>query len=322
MQSIISVIVPIYNVEDYLERCIKSILNQTFTKFELILVDDGATDTSPVICDQYEKLDSRIRVIHKENGGLSDARNKGLNCAKGEYICFIDSDDYIHPKYLEVLYDICLKYGCDIAVCGYEETTGSNISNIMLSEEIKILNSIEMLEYTYDNHFAMGIVAWNKLYKREVIGQDYYPVGQIHEDEATTYKYILNAKKIGVTTIKLYYYFQRENSIMGKSFSEKRLDYFTALESRMKVYKEQGLEKFYQMDIILILQRVLEIYSQLRKPVDKKINKRLKEQYRRIYKYANRKNWSIKQRIMYKICFYLPLLYGIKQQIQTKRCNG
>ena len=190
----ISVVVPIYNVEKYLEKCIKSILNQTYNNLEIILVNDGSTDNCLNICKKFEKIDKRIFVINKENGGLSEARNYGIDKATGKYITFVDSDDYIDEDYLEFLYKNLIINNCDISICNprivYEDGGKSRTlykycfpQNIVLEGE----KALEMMLYQkkFDNS------AWGKLYKINLFDEIRYPVGKLYEDIATTYKTFL-----------------------------------------------------------------------------------------------------------------------------------
>lgn len=241
----ISIIVPIYNVEPYLHRCVVSILNQTFTDFECILVDDGSPDKCEEICDEYAKKDKRIRVIHKPNGGLSDARNAGLNIAKGEYIGFVDSDDWIHPQMYEILYKGIVKNDVKLSICAYEEVDTVEkfepIENISFSKHYGLDFLVE------DNITA--VVAWNKLYHRSLFKDIRYPVGRIHEDEFTTYKILYKAEKIAFCRDKLYFYFHNPNGITKSEYSLKRLDAVDALEERHLFFKQHQLSKYYRWSV-------------------------------------------------------------------------
>ena len=214
MNELISVIVPIYNVDKYLERCIDSIINQTYKNLEIILVDDGSTDDCPRICDEYQKKDSRIKVIHKENGGLSDTRNKGIDIAKGKYYGFIDSDDYIDADMYAILYKNIVETHSDIAVCGryidYEDgntkkMTNENRSNILMDriEALKKLN----------NYSDFDMSACDKLYSAKLWKDIRYPYGKICEDYYTTYKLFDKSNKVVFVPKALYHYFQRNNSL-------------------------------------------------------------------------------------------------------------
>ncbi|MBS4212689.1 glycosyltransferase [Neobacillus rhizophilus] len=244
MKEKISVIVPVYNVEKYLSKCINSIINQTYTNLEIILVDDGSTDNSGDICDCYASKDTRIKVIHKENGGLSDARNMGLGVATGGYVNFIDSDDYIHEKFHEVLMKLISSHNADIAQCDYlkiYEETDPEISDIGNNqfEKVTVLNNIEALNQLYNN-LIKGVV-WNKLYKRDLFKDIRFPKGKIHEDDFTTYKLLFNSNKIIITSYQLYYYLQRSNSIMGSKFNAKHLDSLEAFSNQILFFNKNEL---------------------------------------------------------------------------------
>ena len=211
--SEISIIVLVYNVEQYLENCIESILNQTFKDFELILVDDGSTDNSGKICDIYEKKDTRIKVIHKNNGGLSSARNTGLDIACGKYIGFVDSDDSIHPKMYEVLYNLIKNHKSDISCCNYKRTYDISCKEheeLNLNEVIEMSN-IEAIEKLYDKEIGVRLViACNKLYCKSLFDKIHYKVGRLHEDEFMAHRILYNSKKITYVDNELYYYLQEK----------------------------------------------------------------------------------------------------------------
>lgn len=220
--DLISIIIPIYKVEKYIERCINSVLSQTYSNIEIILIDDGSPDMCPSICDNYKLIDSRIQVIHKENGGLSDARNKGINISKGKYITFVDSDDYIENDYVEFLYKTILKEDSDIAICSYQSVYGNRMIIKQLEHREYILNSEETLEkMLYQKEF--NVSAWAKLYKRELFENIEFPKGKIFEDAFTTYKLVMKAKKISVNLEIKYNYMIRSNSILTSEFNEKKM---------------------------------------------------------------------------------------------------
>lgn len=243
----LSIIVPIYKVEKQLEQCIKSILNQSFTNFELILVDDGSPDMCGHICDEYEKKDSRIKVIHKKNGGLSDARNAGLDIALGKYIGFVDSDDIIHPQMYEKLYNCINKSNLDIVQCKFKRFKSIEEINININDSelnFKEYNSQDAIIDLIDNN-KINVNAWNKLYKRELFQNERYPKGKIHEDEFLTYKLIYNSSKIGYIDEELYYYYENNNGIMNGSNILKRLDRIEALEERSSFFLNNGNKDLY-----------------------------------------------------------------------------
>lgn len=241
--SLISVIVPIYKVEAYLNRCIQSILNQTWTDFELILIDDGSPDRCPDICDWWKEKDKRITVIHKENGGLSDARNAGLKVAVGEFIVFVDSDDWVEPDYLQVLMESLRESNCDIVECGIIQTQGESDSSRKRTEEkenkVALFQTEQALEQLIkDGSFHQYV--WNKLYRRSVMDGILFEKGKTNEDEFWIYQVFGNAERIGRIEKPLYYYFQRDTSIMGTGYSTRRLDALEAKQQRQKY-----IEKYY-----------------------------------------------------------------------------
>ena len=231
MQEIISVIVPIYKVEEYLEQCINSILNQTYKNLDIILVDDGSPDKCPKICDEYAKRDNRIKVIHKQNGGLSDARNYGLNIAIGKYISFVDSDDYIDKNMYQDMINELRKNNADIVSCAINNVYSDRIESSDIEERV------------YDTESALkdlilgrnlNQTVWNKLYKKDVINGILFEKGKINEDDFWTYQVFANSKKIITLNKPLYNYIHRKSSIMGQGYSEKNLN---GLEARYNQYK-------------------------------------------------------------------------------------
>lgn len=241
---IVSVIVPIYEVEKYLQRCIDSIRNQTYEQLEIILVDDGSPDGCGAICDEYSKSDSRIVVIHKENGGLSSARNVGLDVATGKYVAFIDADDTVHAKFIETLLGLCEKYECDIAQCDFLTVSEESLNlPLNLQEPLAFYTGKQALsKLCVEKNDVPFVIAWNKIYKRELFCEIRYPIGRIHEDEFTTYQILWKARKIVVTNQYLYYYLQRPDSIVRRKYSVKRLDALDAFKERMDFLKKNKLE--------------------------------------------------------------------------------
>ena len=222
MEATISVIVPVYKVEEYIDRCIRSIVEQAYRQLEVILVDDGSPDKCPEICDQWAKKDPRIKVIHKKNGGLSDARNAGLEIATGEYVAFVDSDDWILPDMYEKMLNAIKDEQADICACGirscyedHEATWGCN--------EYSVKDSTQILDMLYSDT-KYPVAAWNKLYKRECWKDLRFPVGKICEYAFTTYQLVHNAKRIILVPDAFYCYTVRPFSIMTSAFSLKRMN--------------------------------------------------------------------------------------------------
>ena len=242
----ISVIVPIYKVEAYLDKCVQSIVDQTYTNLEIILVDDGSPDRCGQMCDAWAEKDSRIRVIHKENGGLSDARNAGLEIATGTYIAFVDSDDWVSVEYISSMYRAIQETGAQIAGCGIctvfdgqepDEGTGTG--------ELCIYSSEEAIGALLQGQ-GLRAVAWNKLYHKSLLEGERYPVGKHHEDEFFTYRIFEKADRLVCVDERLYFYLQRQGSIM-RSFSIKRLDALDAYLERLQ-FLEKRYPNLYRKD--------------------------------------------------------------------------
>ena len=228
-QNLISIIVPIYNVEKYLDRCINSIINQSYKNLEIILVNDGSTDDSLKICEKYKLIDNRIKIINKKNGGLSDARNYGIDVAKGKYISFVDSDDLIHIDMYKILYDVISTKNSDIAICRYKKFNINN-GNYIIYDSKKKKRNIKF--NCVSNEYALGkclntkqftVSAWSKLYKRELFNNLKFPVGTEMEDWAIIVDLMIKSKKVVMINQKLYYYFYRNNSIINGKFKENDL---------------------------------------------------------------------------------------------------
>lgn len=224
-QPLISVIVPCYKVERYLPKCIESILFQTYTNLEIILVDDGSPDNCGKMCDEYATQDSRIKVIHKKNGGLSDARNVAIDIAIGEYLTFVDSDDYISKDYIEALYNLIMKYNCGISIV-LPQTFKENEAPVSLEETQyeKCFSKIEAMELMFYQKLFDN-TAWGKLYHKSVFSTGIrYPKGLLYEDLPTTYLLFNQVEKIAFSNKKCYYYLLRGDSIEGSAFTPSKMD--------------------------------------------------------------------------------------------------
>lgn len=237
-KDLISVIVPVYKVERYLCRCVDSIIAQTYTNLQIILVDDGSPDGSGAICDDYAAKDSRITVIHKKNGGLSDARNEGLVAACGSYIGFVDSDDYIAVDMYEKLYKAIVACNADMSVCNfrYVDENGNNIEerNIALPVKDEVIDGITALTRTLDDKGWYYVTAWNRLYSRKLLQSIYFPDGKLHEDEFIVHRIYSKADKVACVADACYMYVQRGGSIMQTGYGIRNLDAVEALEQRFE----------------------------------------------------------------------------------------
>lgn len=225
--ELISVILPIYNVSAYLEKCLDSIIGQTYKNIEIILVDDGSTDQSPEICAAYAQRDERITVLRKKNGGLSDARNAGIEIAKGEYLTFVDSDDYVELDYVEFLYSLVKKYNTKMSICSHKVIyENGTVLEKETGEEV-VLPSKEVLERIL-YHEDIDLSAWAKLYHKSLFTDIRFPVGRLYEDAATTYRFVDASGQIALGSQSKLFYIMRGNSISNATFSRRKLDLITS----------------------------------------------------------------------------------------------
>ena len=236
--AIISIIIPVYNTEKYLEKCINSILHQKFTDFELILVDDGSTDSSGAICDYYEQLDTRIKCVHTTNQGQSAARNYGFQFSTGKYIGYVDSDDYISPLLFETLYNNITVYNCDLSICGIaleysDKTVYSEFPN---GEFPQILSQKDaLIGVCKDNGF--GVYPCNKLFKRELIAKYPFEEGHIYEDARIIVPMLLEENiRVVFSPESYYFYVQRQSSSMHQTFNESNLEYITVWIQNIELF--------------------------------------------------------------------------------------
>lgn len=253
MGFLVSVIVPVYNVEQYLDVCVNSIINQTYKNLEIILVDDGSTDASETICDEWALKDDRIKVIHKENGGLSDARNTGMRMSEGEYIFFVDSDDYIKGNAIEELVCALERDNADIVIAdSICFNDGEDVQESAYFGENKLYNQYQAAEH----YASLAWSAWNKLYRRDVHISIEFPVGRIHEDEAIMFYLIANSQKILHIGQQLYYYRKRKGSITEQEYSIKKMDWYYCWKNNIEYVinkfpnaYEQVLDKWLMVSI-------------------------------------------------------------------------
>ncbi len=247
--SLISVLMPVYNVKEYLNMAVDSVLNQTFTNFELIIINDGSTDSSGTIAEEYQKKDSRVKVYHIENRGLANARNLALSYAKGDYITFVDSDDAIKEDYLECLYNNIIRYDADIAICSfYRYVEGEKMYYFPSLEEgydTKLFTGTELYQNYYNPTNAYNIilvVAWGKLIKKELFRNLSFPNGKIHEDSLTIYKLYFLTDKVVYVNRHLYMYRIRSNSIMSGNWTRDKINILVSQhEERMALLSVMGI---------------------------------------------------------------------------------
>ncbi len=238
----VTVIVPVYKVEPYLRRCVDSILAQTFSDFELVLVDDGSPDSCGAICDEYAQRDTRVIVLHRENGGLSAARNTGLDWAfansGSQWLTFIDSDDWVHPRYLERLHQAAVSTNTALSVVTYKRTDKDSEPHAQLSEELKA--EVWSGKQCIQRNETIGTAVWRRLYRKELFRGLRFPVGRSHEDEFVTYRLLYMAGQVAWLEEPLYYYYTRPGSIMNSAMTVKKLvDLVDALEERIRFFEDR-----------------------------------------------------------------------------------
>ena len=271
--ELLSVIVAVYNVEKYLERCVRSLMAQTYENLEILLVDDGSTDSCPALCDQFQAQDQRIRVIHKENGGLSDARNAGIAQAKGTYIAFVDGDDWVDETMYESMIAALEKEGADLCACRYKQvfrdrTVDGSTGKCTVWEGQGMLEAflLELDEYPFQN------AAWNKVYKRELMGELRFPKGKLYEDIVYTTKLLARIKR-GVYLDTAYYNYvqDREGSIMNRvSRKEIFTDQIPAYEEKEKFLRSIGRDDLADVHLYFFYKRLLIYYRELHASKDPK----------------------------------------------------
>lgn len=310
MEKLITIVVPVYNIEKYISRCIKSIINQTYKNLEIILVDDGSKDNSGKICDEYQNKDNRIKVIHKINGGLSDARNVGIEHARGELIAFVDGDDYVEKEHIEYLYNMLMKSNADISVCQFNimyEGSEKKSKKTKKDKQI-VVNNVEALEtMLYNKKFCNS--ACTKLYKKNLFNDIQFPKGKLYEDLGTTYKLIAKSKKLVYGNLQTYnYLINRKDSIINRKFDEKRMEAIKFADEILKFVngkypniKNAAIARLY-MECIFTIVQIDE---------EEKYRNNIKE----IYKYLNmyRINILLNSKIQLKFkLFAIYSIFGIK----------
>lgn len=248
MNPKISIIIPIYKSEPYIHKCMKSILNQTFLDFEVILVNDGSPDNCGEICDEYAKKDNRVKVIHKENGGSASARNAGLDIARGEYIGFVDPDDYIDLKMYETLYNNAIKYESDLVICDLKKVKeGEKHENLQYDDDIAIekISNIQALNELYGKNAITYDVIWNKLYLRSIFDDIRLPEDIWYDDAYVSHQILYKCKNIIYIRAKLYFYLKREGSMVGGPFKIKNLDVVYVDKARVEFFKNIKHKELY-----------------------------------------------------------------------------
>lgn len=327
----LSIIVPVYKVEAYLERCINSILAQTYKNFEVILVDDGSPDKSGELCDRFAELDSRIKVIHKKNGGLSSARNQGIRAAEGKYIGFVDSDDWITNDMFEYLINLIKKYEADIASVSY---ILANEYTLINDKEIKVnvYNRNEALKYYMKEGMSNRIAdypVWIKVYKKELFDDIEFPEGQLYEDIATNFKLIQKTNRYVKSNKVCYFYYQDGTSITRSGFKMKDKDLFDVSDEVVYLAKLEGNEELLNL---ALLKRARANFSLLAKiavygfydenEFDKKLVCELTSKLREDYKFLIKSMMPISRKFIMSILCIDYRIIRIPLKIRSKIRNS
>lgn len=318
--AVITVIVPVYKVEKYLRKCVDSILTQSFQDFDLVLVDDGSPDRCGEICDAYAEKDERITVIHKRNGGLSDARNTGIDWAMehsdSSWLAFVDSDDYLHPDYLRILFQTAQKEKADLVICDFAFV---NEEDEVIEEEHNFFRLVTEDKNTLFECLSKSWridMAWDKLYEKPIFDQLRFEKGKIHEDEFAIHHVLWNCRRAAIIDCSLYYYRIRENSIMSSASAKSKLDSMEASINQYEFLVQHGLPT----REILFTSNDLNHVLDLRKTLggqDLIRYKELKKKYIRIF-YSDSKNRSVKGRLVFYFNRTGRKLFAARKRLKSR----
>ena len=307
MEELVSIIVPIYKVEQYLERCINSIINQTYKNLEIILVDDGSPDGCPKICDEYAKKDNRIKVIHKKNGGVSSARNVGLNNSTGKYITFIDSDDCVDKSHIQYLYEAIKKYNADIACCGFIDCYEGSEKKVVRCphKKYKLLNQTQILKNYYDKYCGIFTVPWDKLYLSSIFKDLSYDENMAqNEDSNILMNIVSKTNKLVLVPHSPYFYLKRQQSLANSAVNQKRVNSLVILCENRVSYMKEHFPKFFSKEVALRLTDIGSAYKQCADPNLKETLKNMFNEYWSNYK----KYLSFRYKRTFKCYFYRFLI--------------
>lgn len=333
MSDLVSVIIPIYGVEPYLERCVRSVVDQTYRDLEIILVDDGGKDRCPAMCDAWAERDSRVRVIHKTNGGLSSARNAGLDVAAGEFIAFVDGDDYVEPDYIAVMADAVRDTQADLAMCSvfHEDADGRAIAQTApvwrkeyapVTDARRTYPGLDCLRQRGDENGMDDVVAWNKLYRRSLWKGIRYPLGKIHEDEFVTYRILGRVRIAVLLPERLYHYIERDASIMHSEYSLRSLDLIEALIGKVSFLLDAGA-----VDLVPVF------FSQLKDSIYQArqldwSNERVRERLKSLFRLFRTLPWSairylpVKDKVNYLGTRICPFLFWRRKTYNESTAKG
>lgn len=277
----VAIIVPVYNVEPYLRRCVDSILSQSFREFELILVDDGSPDNCGEICDEFARQDSRIHVIHQENGGLSAARNAGIDWvfaySDSQWLTFVDSDDWIHPDYLHILCQGALQASCKLSACAFTRTKGEPLPPV---PDISFRKE-DAQDYCSDySDGRVPSLSCAKLYHRSLFQALRFPLGKLHEDEFLTYRLVFEAGQVAATSAQLYAYYQNPDGIMLTPWTPRRMDALDAFQQKIQFAHQHGYDRFLCCEVLHFLNNCYLQHSQADCVNQRRIRKEMRRMLR------------------------------------------
>lgn len=310
MKSLVSIIIPIYNAEQFLDRCLNSVIHQTYTKLEIILINDGSTDASSTICNTYAQKDPRIILINKKNEGVSIARNMGIRQSSGDYIAFLDADDWIARNYIEHLMKPFDNENIDISICEYQICKEHTMQLSALSHSYQYRNARDyLLEGQQTGNFAV-IVPWGKIFKKEVIFGVSFPPRLHFEDEATVYKFFYNSNQIAECDYKAYYYFQSPNGLTKSIYPKHPEDAVKVFESQYVFFKERNETTFYQQTLATLLWKCLALY------IEKKDKRTFAKSKIEIYlKDFNHFNLNYRHTTLLNFFCHFPFIYLLYKKI-------
>lgn len=315
-KPLISVIIPVYKVEKYLDKCVASVVSQTYENLEIILVDDGSPDNCPAMCDEWAKKDNRIKVIHKENGGLSDARNRGIEIATGEYIMFVDSDDYLDETMCDKLYALISQHNATIAISNFkrvwEEATGETETTKI---ETVVLDRDQIIDQIYNPTIISIVPAWAKLYKKSLFAEIRYPVGRLHEDEYVIHELLFGSEKIVYTSEQLYFYLQRASSITGSKKEKNIIDSMDAFRARMN-FMDQKFPNRQNDNRLLLLKNIRYVYC-CNGWMSKSLKKQVFLEFSQLYK--STAGQGIKNRLFRYFPNTVSFILSIKRRIFNEK---
>lgn len=289
MEDLVSIVVPVYNVEKYLKKSIESILNQTYKNIEILLVDDGSTDSSGKICDSFSKVDPRIRVFHKANGGLSDARNFGIEQMRGQYVAFIDSDDYISNDFVWKLYSSIKNNDSEVSICSFSlvDEKGEKIKDELLDSGEVCLPGKQILEKVLTADGYRYVVAWNKLYRSTLFEKFQFKIGKLYEDEFLNYPLFWECQKVSIVEEPLYLYVQREGSIVQSNMTLEKIKMKDEMHtSRIEFYSDKGHSFLHEKACQQYCNWIVTTTTNHRNILNPTFAKYLQRQFRKFAKYT------------------------------------